>query len=644
MDPGLLDVGGRLQVPGRNSAVVDDGDVLGGLQVVADVSARDAIPSAMRKRGMIARLYDGTEYSLNADLQTWELVSNARDYGKAPVVAGLAALKALPVAVGQRVHETTRGFDWLGVEADTAIANDDDVVNASGGQWVLVPGSSKRAAWIATAEWYVGNRATPIEGEVAASNWNAGQSTTPLASVDEVERRYGSGVVLSTDVTIHLLSNVGTVRLSARASSSTLKLTIRAYPRTIQTTTIASYTPKSHGTYGVSDPTPERITANAISSWTSQSIARYRVRSGNAVAWIDTPTPDGLVVYAANVASTCPWVDMQTSEVVTPTVNSELIVEELTTVGDVQLQWSGTVAIRDATLTAQVAAPFAYAVNRHGCYYTSSCKSRVNLLFQFGNNIGCRSERTEVLTAESWRGGYGYNTTLLLNTDGIASVLIQSFLSRISASAPDGYYNFGHFGIGTRGMLMDVMAFQHSNNNVIRWGDNYGSTCQSRSLGIQGFSCVSERRTAIVLATGVNLIIYRSHAFNPVTRAAGGSDFGVNPIGETKDVSAFSWGEVSALSATPFKFEPGVWRGSVQLLDADQGQRTITLSPKLSAFFTADVKPRVWTEVPADTYGLPYVASQTGTTFVLRSATRDTSIVGWEVKTSNLLDIAIWVR
>lgn len=651
MEPGLLPVLGRLQNPGRKCSVVADTDILGGLQVVSDDAERDAIPNAMRKAGMIARYPSGTEYTLEADLETWTRVADASDYGRAPIVTGLAELKALPVHVGQRVHETLRGFDWKVFPEGTSIANDRDVVDGNGGQLFLIPGTSSHAMWRETHNWFVGNRAVPETGEIAASDWNSGDATHPLQTTDEIDLRYGRGAVLSFDMSIFVLGDIDHVSLTCVSDSPSRVLSIVGNATQIASLLVATYASHSHGSSASEDPLPARMSATAgvqpvaTATWLLYSQARYRLRIDDNVSWIDTPTPCNTVAsYGANVATVAQWQKLETNtQRYVPSVGAAVVVERLPAVGNVFCAWTGLTQLVSMRIDGHVRV--ATALLTLGCFLSENSTFAVDSQNNSVEHVGVRFESKESRMPASYLGGIAYNTTLLVNGYGVTSAGIRYVLSRVTTAASASTYNFGHYGVGDKGYLSDVMAFQHSSANVIRFGDNGGITTQPKVLTVLGFSCISYLVDAICMSQGTRIVVNKtSYAFNPITKNASYGDFSINTLNPAKNVGGFSWSDVVALHAAPFRFDVGVWRGTCQLALSDNGQKTIDLSPKLSALF--DATPRVWIETPADAYGNPFVLSkdQNASTFVLKSASYDTSLVAWEVRSNNTLDCAIWVR
>ena len=100
---------------GGNFPIVDDGDVGGGYHVVADAAARDAIPSNLRKAGMLVLVQadgspPGTVYQLQVDMTSWLTFSGGGGGGLPPLTGN--ALKFLRVNAGETEPE------WVTLTAD----------------------------------------------------------------------------------------------------------------------------------------------------------------------------------------------------------------------------------------------------------------------------------------------------------------------------------------------------------------------------------------------------------------------------------------------------------------------------------------------------------------------------------------------
>lgn len=99
-----------------NFPIVDDGDIGGGYHIVADSAERDAIPSNIRKPGMLVRVRadgtpPGTIYELQNDLTSWDIFTGGGGGGGLPSMDG-HALQFL------RVKQDESDAEWVQLTQD----------------------------------------------------------------------------------------------------------------------------------------------------------------------------------------------------------------------------------------------------------------------------------------------------------------------------------------------------------------------------------------------------------------------------------------------------------------------------------------------------------------------------------------------
>ena len=76
-------------------------------------------------------------------------------------------------------------------------------------------------------------------------------------------------------------------------------------------------------------------------------------------------------------------------------------------------------------------------------------------------------------------------------------------------------------------------------------------------------------------------------------------------------------------------FEPGKWTGTATLVN---GTATVTLSPQLTALFTATTVPEIWIKTLLGAPGIISITNQTTSGFTITSTSSgDASIIGWKV-------------
>jgi len=602
-----LPIGAHLQVPGQADYVTDDGDVRGGVHIVADTTARDAIPVAMRKQGMVAHLFDGSEYQLGSDLTTWTNISASLTGIQS--VTGLAGIKALSNAsTGALIRETSLGELWQKQPAGTATADDITVVTVTdvSCQFHRIVGSGPVAKWREQAAWYVDG--------AAGNDWDTGASGHAIKSVDEI------------------LNNPGRCFLRLMGANSGVTLTISGTVTNVATTTVSAFANYSHGVYGSTQGTPTIVSGTSISDWTSYSLGAYRLASGDKLAWVDKVSAAG---GGISTIGSSPWGYMSLTgamfyNVSAPTTGDQLLVQTLSSIDYLDVEFSGAsgngtnphLIIRDLTFNYGVRLGKCIKsamISVYGCNFASGSATDALNNFGIGSSaqaVSCRFNTN----VGSWpllcSGCYFLNANPQIG--GIASDnYIEYSLSRTTSGTSATFYSRSG---PSRGSLRESQGFSFG-GNVLQFID------PGINISINGVSGVAGSNKAGILLKHNSLIDFNpSLAYN----IQGGSGAGELAISATPTLGVGGFKFSDCLSGLVV----GEWSGSGNLSDSGSGyaKLDVTLSPALTDMFPAGSQVSVQRVDPVGDIGdlsIP-TASRTTSAFQARSQSpTDTSKLDW---------------
>jgi len=537
---------------------------------------------------------------------------------------------------GNTAYVNSLACEFVAVPAHTSVADGYVTLDGYGVQWQRVLGSSA-GKWLSQNTWY-------IDGYAGSDENDGYTSGTPLKTADEIQRRLGKDPILFQTTTIYIQSDLDHFILNATAGNETTLLQIIGKTTSVFTSTISNFIPWSHGTYGSVDPYPTKLQAVGLSNWTPYA-GKMLLTSDGYSAWIDTPTLDGYAPFGTNTASTSPFYN-----------NGQFNPSNGTSISVITLP-----IIKNFILNFKYSFNLNSFINISNISFSKSfnLSSRTIILNCEFNNCSFINEVTIVLYCcrfcPSIYNNYAlslycclaYNFTLYVNGGAAGyngSNSISYTLSRITTL---NNYCFGHFGVGYTGSLIDCQAFQSNPSyDLIHFGDNSGSTNNTRLLSLQGFSGISLGVGCIILAQGTRLsILQSSKVFNVVSKNTTLScEFVLNGGIYTgaKNSADFNWSDIVGKYIGQYGFIPGTWRGTSTLIG---GTVTINLIPKMTTLFPSDVIPKYWIKSLGGTPGLLQITSQTTSSFTITSTSNtDTSTIAWEVISNYVPDEVIYIR
>jgi len=293
-------------------------------------------------------------------------------------VANITQLASLPnITIGVTCWVDTLECLWESCPSNTATTDGYTVINGQGVQWQRIEGSSS-SKWLSQNTWY-------IDG-IAGNDENDGYTSgTALKTADELQRRWGSNAILNQSTTINF--QPGTYSrcfLEAKPANSTVMLTIQGITTALVTTTIFSFAPYTHGTYGVTDPEATIVSATGVSDWTSYAVFSNRLRSNTKLAHLAKVNPAG---GGISTLRTQPWgiIGSTGSMLYTqsnPSVSDPLVIEQLPTIINCHITFEGAAASTGVQLLIQhLAFSGSFTAKRgrenrcrvFGCSFGSSC-------------------------------------------------------------------------------------------------------------------------------------------------------------------------------------------------------------------------------------------------------------------------------
>lgn len=509
-------------------------------------------------------------------------------------VANLAALRALERAtVGQIVHVQTLGRAFIAVRADTS-ALQSCVVEASTGsptvQWQTVVSTSEQR-WQEQTSWYVDaiNGDDEHPGTVQAA---------PIKTTEEIQRRWGVSPRIVVDVTVTLLTDIDHVFLSCEAASGSL--TIRGTPVAIVTSTLASFAAFSHGVYGVSPPTPTVIEITGVADATPY--LGLRVRSGVKLAWIDIANPTGAGLLTM---STCPWGTMsqdaaQSYSQTNPVVGDAAIIETLTAVQDINLNWTGAsggsgshpwILVRDVDLVSSLNVS---NVNRDANVRLFGCNLRQTAFVL--NAFEQRIPQVSVMLCCGIRANmasFSSSVSGCLLTNAFATLMgvpgIQNYVACLSRTTAGSNQNCWNVEVSpTAANLTNCQGFSDSAGPAgsVIFFQTLSTSTVVRITNCSGVAAAG--RPGVVLRDFVELQFVSTQSYN-ILGGAGAAElaFSASPA---LGAGGFKWSD--CLNG----FVPGEWYGE-GILSA--GILPVVLAPALTDFFVAGSKVMVGYRAPA---------------------------------------------
>jgi len=605
-----LPIGAHLQVPGQADYVTDDGDVRGGVHIVADTTARDAIPAAMRKQGMVARLYDGSEYSLGADLTTWTNISTATT--SITEATGLAGIKALSSASSSPIIRVWRDSGktdaefWSKQPAATATADDITVVTVTDAscQFHRVIGSGPVAKWLAQAAWYV--------DATSGSDWDTGATGHALSTSDEIQRRWGANPVLPQTTAVNIAWGsvaMPSVSLKARGLDSTCLLTVQGVPSAAVTTTISVFVEHTHGTYGVSNPEATIVSGASISDWTSYFVFGNRLRSNLKLANFAKVNP---AAGGVSTLRTQPWGTMSLAGTMTwsqtsPAVSDPLIVEKLPQINAVDIDFANggsstavSLLVRDLAVVNSFRAATNGRGRVYGCCFASTCsvpqQYSIDLNFATWNSCEFRCNNDPMT---KYYGCMSLNNGWAAGAQGVAC----QFYSCLMQGA--GGHGFSCNGMGFV-IISDWQTFDCSGEFIlIDVGTILSMTGAVSGKSTTGVPAISLRQSARIQYSSIPNFI-----------SVGQADISIGSSG-------MNWTSVPSNG-----LRVGVWSGTGTL---SSGLLPVSLNPSLPSIFVAGSSIKVGYKAPSNLAGLIGYDSVTTSGFrVVGSPDDSGSVVWWE--------------
>jgi len=535
---------------------------------------------------------------------------------------------------GNTAYVNSLACEFVAVPAHTSSSDGYVVLDGYNIQWQRVLGSSA-SKWLSQNTWY-------IDGVVGNDENDGYTSITPLKTTDEIQRRWGTNPIISQSTTIYIQSDLDHFILNATAGNETIILNIIGKTTPILTSTISSFIPWSHGTYGSVDPYPTKIQVTGVSNWTPYAGKMLLTVDGYS-AWIDTPTLDGYAPFGINTASTSPFYN-----------NGQNNPNNGTSISIVTLP-----IIKNFILDFKYNKDFAININIKNISFSKSFNSNSYCFISNCEFNNCSLINNEIITllccrfcpsiysyySISLNYSLSYNYTIYVNNGNAGYNGNSSINYTLSRTTTANTYCFGHFGVGYTGSLTNCQAFQSNPSyDLIHFGDNGGSTNNTKLLALNGFSGISVGNTCIALAQGTRLSISQSSGFNIVSKnKTNAGEFLLNGVYTgAKNSADFDWSDIVGKYIGIYGFVPGTWRGVATLIS---GSVTINLTPKMTSLFPSDVIPKYWIKSLGGVPGILSITSQTTSSFTITSTSNtDTSTIAYEVISNYVPDEVIYIR